>query len=131
MADEPTTGSTGPTTTGDNAPSAAKTSAAANKPGRFTPPKAPPAGSGTAATAAGVTRPQTSGRYTPPASREAVVVRGTGRWVVPLLFALLIIGALMIIVNYIGWLPGAPSNWWLLGGMGCLVGALIVATQLK
>jgi hypothetical protein len=48
------------------------------------------------------------------------------------LFGLLVLGGLVIILNYMDvLLPGAPSNWWLLGGLGGLVGALVVATQLK
>jgi hypothetical protein len=110
----------------------------ANKPGRFTPKKDPVPVSAAPRSAVGVGAAApgsatSSGRYTPPAAREAVKLDGgTGRWVLPVLFALLVLGGLLIVLNYMSvLLPGAPSNWWLLGGMGCLVASLVVATQLK
>jgi hypothetical protein len=128
----------------------------ANKPGRFTPKQGGPASSGSgspSASSGGISSggtssggtstptastptastPTASGRYTPPAQRQAVQLQAdTSRWVLPVLFGLLVLGGLVIILNYMDvLLPGAPSNWWLLGGLGGLVGALVVATQLK
>lgn len=118
----------------------------ANKPGRFTPKQGGSASSGSgspSASSGGISSggistptastPTASGRYTPPAQRQAVQLQAdTSRWVLPVLFGLLVLGGLVIILNYMDvLLPGAPSNWWLLGGLGGLVGALVVATQLK
>jgi hypothetical protein len=110
-------------TTPASDPKKASAAPAANKPGRYTPPKesvttAVAGAAGAAARAAA-------------ARGEKFVVKETGRWVAPLMFALLLIGGLMIVLNYVDVLPGSPTNWWLLGGMGCLIGALIVATQLR
>lgn len=50
-------------------------------------------------------------------------------WVPVLMFGLLILGALVIILNYVGLLPGAANNWYLLGGLGLILGGIITATQ--
>jgi len=42
---------------------------------------------------------------------------------------LLIGGALMIIMNYMGWVPGGTSNWYLIGGLGLILGGIVAATQ--
>lgn len=51
-------------------------------------------------------------------------------WVAPIMFGLLGVGALMIILNYVELLPGATSNWYLLGGLGMILGGIVTATQL-
>ena len=50
-------------------------------------------------------------------------------WVTWLLFGLLAIGMLIIFLNYVGLLPGATSNWYLLGGLGAILGGIITATN--
>lgn len=50
-------------------------------------------------------------------------------WVPVTMFGLLIAGALMIILNYMGWVPGGTSNWYLLGGLGLILGGIVAATQ--
>lgn len=50
-------------------------------------------------------------------------------WVPILMFGLLIIGSLMIILNYVDVLPGGTSNWYLLGGLGLILAGIITATQ--
>jgi hypothetical protein len=67
-----------------------------------------------------------SGRYTPPIPRE---VKVSPMWVPVVMFTFLGIGMLMIVLNYLGWLPGAASNWYLLGGLGCITVGFITATQ--
>ena len=48
---------------------------------------------------------------------------------IPVLLALLIIGLLLIVGNYVGIMPGGTSNWYLIGGLvGIVVGAMM-ATQ--
>jgi len=49
----------------------------------------------------------------------------------PLILALLIVGALTIVLNYFDVLPGAPTNWYLLGGIGLIAAGFITATQYR
>lgn len=68
-----------------------------------------------------------SGRYTAPIPRE---VKVGPTWVPWTMGALLIIGMLVIITNYMNLLPGEdPSNWYLLGGLGLITAGFIVATK--
>ncbi len=70
--------------------------------------------------------PETSPRQAP------VAMRGPSpTWVPVLMFALLILGVLMIVLNYVELLPGAASNWYLLGGLGLVLGGIVTATQLR
>ncbi len=68
-----------------------------------------------------------STRYTPKGERSLQKV--SPPWVPILLFSLLVIGTLIILANYIGWVPGGTSNWYLLLGLGCILGGIITATQ--
>ncbi|MEE9415535.1 MAG: cell division protein CrgA [Acidimicrobiales bacterium] len=55
-------------------------------------------------------------------------------WVPILMFALLGIGMLVILLNYVGLLPfvdGSASNWYLLLGLGLILGGIITATQYR
>lgn len=52
-------------------------------------------------------------------------------WVPVLMFSLLGLGVVAIIINYLGWLPGAPSNWYLLLGLGFILGGIMTATQFR
>ncbi|MHB8681213.1 MAG: cell division protein CrgA [Acidimicrobiales bacterium] len=72
-------------------------------------------------------RPSTSsGRYTPPIPRS---VKVSPKWMGPLILALLVLGALTIVLNYFNVLPGSPTNWYLLGGIGLIATGFVVATQ--
>ncbi|HEX7165667.1 MAG TPA: cell division protein CrgA [Acidimicrobiales bacterium] len=69
----------------------------------------------------------TSGRYTAPIPREAKI---SPRWVPWVMGALLIVGMLVIVTNYLNLLPGEdPSNMYLLGGLGLITAGFIVATK--
>jgi hypothetical protein len=70
--------------------------------------------------------PDPSGRYTPPIPRA---VRVSPTWVPVLMGGLLILGALMIILNYLELLPGGASNAYLLVGLGLITGGFVTATQ--
>lgn len=74
---------------------------------------------------------QTSGRYTPPQPVKVSLTEGTRPWVPYVMFGLFGIGLLSIILNYVSLLPGAPSNWYLLGGLISITGGFMAATQLK
>src|SRR6202034_2932418 len=59
-----------------------------------------------------------SGRYTPPIPKDR---RRSPAWFPVVLLALLIIGLLMIVLNYVHVLPGGTSNWYLIGGIGAII----------
>ena len=81
-------------------------------------------------------RKVTGGRVTPKGTRPAgeqflpPEAKVSPVWVPILLFTLLGAGTVLIIVNYLGWIPGGTSNWWLLAGLGLILGGVITATQL-
>ncbi|HEX2851133.1 MAG TPA: cell division protein CrgA [Acidimicrobiales bacterium] len=68
----------------------------------------------------------TGGRYTAPIPKEYKV---SPIWVPIAMGSLLAIGMLVIVLNYIGLLPAAPNNWYLLGGLGLITAGFIVATR--
>jgi hypothetical protein len=70
--------------------------------------------------------PSPSGRYTPPIPRE---VKVSARWVPIVMGTLLLVGAAMIILNYLELLPGGASNGYLLVGLALITGGFITATQ--
>jgi len=67
-----------------------------------------------------------SGRYTPPIPREQKV---SPRWVPVLMFTLLGLGVVVIILNYVGLLPGDTKNSYLLLGLALITGGFITATN--
>ena len=69
-----------------------------------------------------------SSRYTPPTPRS---VKQSPPWVPVLMFGLLIVGAIMIVLNYLELLPASASNWYLLGGLGLILSGIFVATQYR
>jgi len=44
-------------------------------------------------------------------------------------FSLLALGMLLIVVNYLGVLPGGTRPGWLLGGLGAMGAAFVLATR--
>lgn len=72
--------------------------------------------------------PDASSRYTPPIPQE---YKSSPPWVPVLMFTLLILGALVIMLNYLGVLPGGTENWYLLLGLGLILGGIITATQYR
>ena len=91
--------------------------------GRVTPKGTKP-GSGSGG--AHAQRPEASGRYTPPIPKEYKV---SPTWVPVLMFTLLGLGLLVIMLNYLDLLPGGTDNWYLLGGLGLILGGIITATN--
>ena len=66
-------------------------------------------------------------------SREPVKVGG-GRLAaaVPILmFGLMGVGLLVILLNYVVSAFGAPSNWYLLAGLGLILAGIVAATQYR
>jgi hypothetical protein len=70
--------------------------------------------------------PKATGRYTPPVPRE---VKVSGRWVPFLMGGLLLLGAGVILLNYLNVLPGSVSNWYLLIGLALISAGFVTATQ--
>jgi hypothetical protein len=72
--------------------------------------------------------PPPSSRYTPPVPREYKV---SPRWVPVLMFTLLGLGIIVILINYLGLLPGGAKNTYLLIGLGLITGGFIAATKYR
>lgn len=92
-----------------------------------TPPKRKPQGG--RVTAKGTqTGASGASRYTAPIPESQ---KRSPLWVPILLFSFLGLGALLIILNYTGLVPGGEaSNTYLLVGLGLILGGIITATQL-
>ncbi|HLG66735.1 MAG TPA: cell division protein CrgA [Acidimicrobiales bacterium] len=82
-----------------------------------------------AGTRPGRSRPaEESGRYTPPVPRS---VRRSPRWFGTAMLALLVLGVLMILLNYLSVLPGSVSVWYLVGGLGLIFAGFLMATRYR
>lgn len=73
--------------------------------------------------------PSASSRYTPPTPHLEEMP--SPLWVPILMFTLFALGMLVIFLNYVSLLPGATSNWYLLLGLGFILGGIITATQYR
>lgn len=99
----------------------------AAKPAKVVPPKAK------AKARANASAPATSARHTPPkpAGKHA---GPSPRWVPVLMFALWGLGLLLIVLNYMGVLPGASdggNGWYLVAGLVSILAGIMVATQYR
>lgn len=74
------------------------------------------------------TLPSLSGRYTAP---TPISYRRSPWWVPTLMLVFFGGGLLMIVLNYISLLPGAPSNWYLIGGLGAMICGFATSTQFR
>lgn len=83
-----------------------------------------------------------AGRVTPKGSAGSVGASGVSRepiriesgfsTVVPfLMFGLMGLGLVVILLNYMVTSFGAPSNWYLLAGLGLILAGIIAATQYR
>lgn len=59
------------------------------------------------------------------------VTSGSPAWLPVAMFALLAIGIVVILLNYLSVLPGAPTNWYLLAGLAAILGGIVAATQYR
>jgi hypothetical protein len=73
--------------------------------------------------------PDASTRYTPPTPHADELP--SPMWVPILMFTLWGLGMAVIILNYVSLLPGAPNNWYLMLGLGFILGGIITATQYR
>ncbi len=74
------------------------------------------------------TPPEAKGRYTPPVPTK---VRRSPRWFGALVLALLIGGVVVVLLNYLGLLPGSVSSWYLVGGLLAIFSGFVLATRLR
>ena len=72
--------------------------------------------------------PAASGRYTPPVPKE---YKESPRWFPVLLLGLLIAGMAVILLNYLGVLPGGAKNAYLLVGLALITLGFITATRYR
>ena len=89
-------------------------------------PKGGPAAARPAASTPAGRAPVPSGRYTPPIPKSAKV---SPPWVPVLMFTLLGLGGIVILLNYLGVLPGATDNWYLVVGLVLILAGIVTATQ--
>jgi Cell division protein CrgA len=71
---------------------------------------------------------EASSRYTPPIPQS---MKQSPRWVPVLMFGLFIVGALIILLFYLGAVPGGRSNWYLMAGLAFILGGLFTATKYR
>jgi hypothetical protein len=67
-----------------------------------------------------------SGRYTPPVPKG---VRRSPRWYGPAILILLVLGLLLILLNYLTVLPGGVSVWYLVAGLVVIFAGFLMATR--
>jgi hypothetical protein len=60
------------------------------------------------------THPEASGKYTKPVGAH---VNESPRWYGPSIVAIMVLGLMIIILNYLGVLPDSVSQWYLLAGI--------------
>jgi heme/copper-type cytochrome/quinol oxidase subunit 3 len=71
------------------------------------------------------TRPENEAAPRVPVAGEKI----SPTWVPVLMIALLALGGIVIVLNYVALLPGDTNNWYLLAGLGLLLAGMLVATQ--
>jgi hypothetical protein len=69
---------------------------------------------------------EASSRYTPPIPKA---LRASPPWVPVLMFALLGLGVVIILLYYLGFVPGGRNNWYLFVGLASVLGGLFTATK--
>ncbi len=77
------------------------------------------------ATPAGTGSPR-SGRHTPPVPKN---VKSSPRWMGFAIIATFVIGALVVVLDYAGLLPGGVNNAWLLAAIAAIFAGLLLATR--
>jgi hypothetical protein len=67
-------------------------------------------------------------RYQPPPKKKP---KPSPRWLAPTILGLMLAGVLVIVLNYMGLMPGGTDNKWLWIGLGGIAVGFIGATQLR
>jgi hypothetical protein len=47
-------------------------------------------------------------------------------WLIGIAF---LVGMVLIVANYLSWLPGSPHSGWILGGLGFVLAGILTATR--
>jgi hypothetical protein len=77
-------------------------------------------------------RKKANRRPTPPSRQDPVKAKGPSpTWYVVTLFTLMGVGTLIILTNYIGFLPGSPDNTWLLIGLAGIAGGFAMTLNYR
>jgi hypothetical protein len=74
---------------------------------------------------------KTVGRYVDPVARDGAGSDRSPRWYGPSILGLLILGILIITLNYLSVLPGSTSAWYLAAGLVAIFAAFFLATGYK
>jgi hypothetical protein len=74
------------------------------------------------------TAPESSGKYTPPVPKN---VRSSPRWFGAAVLALLVLGVLIILLNYLTVLPYSVSAWYLVVGLVVIFVGFVMATRYR
>jgi len=76
--------------------------------------------------ASGRATPPRSGRHTPPVPKK---VKTSPRWMGFAIVGSFVVGALVVILDYVGLLPGGVNNIWLLAAIAAIFVGLLLATR--
>jgi hypothetical protein len=74
------------------------------------------------------TSPEQRGHYTRPIPKDT---KRSPKWFGLLVVGLLVLGAFLLVGNYLSFLPGAVSSWYLVAGLVSMLGGFLLATKLK
>ena len=71
---------------------------------------------------------QASSRYTP---KVHSYEKESPRWWPIMMIGLFAAGGILILIKYLGWVPGGQdgSQWWIVGGLACVLSGLFAATR--
>jgi hypothetical protein len=69
-----------------------------------------------------------TGRYTRPIPKDT---RTSPRWYGYVVVGLMLLGAFLLVGNYLRFLPGAVSSWYLLGGLIAIISGFLGSTKLR
>jgi hypothetical protein len=72
--------------------------------------------------------PEQTGRYTRPIPKDT---RTSPRWFGLLVVGMLVLGAFLLVGDYLQFLPGAVSAWYLVAGLVAIVTGFVLATRLR
>lgn len=71
-------------------------------------------------------------RPTPPKKADPVAEKGPSpTWYVAVMFALMGLGVLIILANYVTLLPGSPDNTWLMIGLAGIAGGFAMTLNYR
>ncbi len=71
---------------------------------------------------------EASSRYTPKVPQYE---KESPRWWPVMMMSFFVIGGILILIKYLGWVPGGQngSQWWIVGGLVSVLAGLFTATK--